>query len=212
MENKSQEPLTESRSENDSDEANEKRRNLIFSVVLIALIIVLIAAVYNTLTTSHDSVTSIICEANIEKILETSQLSTLEYTYNGIAVVNKQYFDSPKYYVAYEGIVQAGMDFSEITVSVDDQSKIITIKLPEVSILSTSPREKTLSFLFLDELYETETVFSEAYSACVMDLQTRAKSETTLFNLARENAKSAVTALISPWVSAIDKSFTVEII
>lgn len=211
MENKPQEPLTQSYSENSPDEINEKKRNWAFRIVIIALIIALMVTIINTLIKSNDSQTSIICEANLEKILETSQLSTMEYTYNGVAVVNKQYFDSPKYYVAYEGTVQVGIDFSDIAVSVDNQAKVITIKLPDVTILSTSPREQTLSFLFPDELYETETVYSEAYSACVTDLQTRAKNETTLFDLARENAKSAVTALIRPWVSSIDQSYIVEI-
>lgn len=183
-----------------------KWKKLVFVVVILLILVVLYEF------SGHREVTvNTICKANLAKILDTSQLSTIEYTYNAVVAIDKQYFDSNKYYVLYEGTVQAGIDFSKISINIDENHKIITILIPDVTIQSTNPRAETLEFLFTDNEYNTENVFAEAYNACVSDLKLRAENETALFDMARENAKSAVMALISPWVMSIDSSYTVVI-
>lgn len=45
-------------------------------------------------------------------------------------------FTSSKYIFSYDGIIKAGIDFEEIEWSVNDVTKKITVKLPEMKILS----------------------------------------------------------------------------
>ena len=74
-------------------------------------------------------------ETSLKEVLETSQLSTVEYTYNSIA--EKIEDDVVKYYVKYKGVVKAGFDFDKLDVSKDtqDENKLI-ITIPEIIITS----------------------------------------------------------------------------
>ena len=50
----------------------------------------------------------------------------------------------------------------------------------------------------------------EAYKLCKNDLRERAKNETELLINANENAKSAIEALIKPWIESVDREFQIE--
>ena len=55
-----------------------------------------------------------ISKASLEKVFEISELSTVDYSYNAVARAYEEDGVTPKYYVAYEGTVTAGIDFSKI--------------------------------------------------------------------------------------------------
>lgn len=68
-----------------------------------------------------------------------------------------------------------------------------------------------MEYIFEEEQYENETVVNEAYRMCVKDLTTRAETEVQLFDMARDNAKATVKALIEPWVKQVEE-YSIEII
>ncbi len=47
------------------------------------------------------------------------------------------------YVFSYDGVVRAGMNFSDISLDIDDTNKTITVNLPETKILSTTLDDKT---------------------------------------------------------------------
>ena len=47
-------------------------------------------------------------------------------------------FTKSKYIYSYDGIVKAGLDFSQIEVAVNDEAKIATVKLPEIKVLDVT--------------------------------------------------------------------------
>ena len=159
--------------------------------------------------TPKDGILTTVSKASLEKIIETNELATLDYTYNAIATVLDESGENEKYYVSYEGIVTAGIDPSKI--SVDEQDKNIIITLPEAEIQDTDVKIDSLDFIFTKSKYETETVSHEAHQACMDDLKQKAAKETSLLTLARENAVNSVTALLSPWINQLDEEYTVEI-
>lgn len=181
-------------------------------MILIVLIVLIIGFKPGGVFRSSQNKVSTVSKSSLEKVLETSQLTTLQYTYNAIAEVKKEFFDTIKYHVAYEGTVQAGIDFEDIDIDINEEKKLITITLPEVSIQNVIVNAESMEYIFNDDKYETETVASEAYSACVKDLQTRAEKEVQLLQMAKDNARDAVQALIEPWVKQVDEEYTIEIL
>lgn len=150
-------------------------------------------------------------ESSLQKVLEVSDLSTLDYTYNAIATVYDEESQIEKYHVAYEGNVVAGINFSKIDIEVDEDKKEITIKIPDVEIQSTGVNMGKLDFMFMESKYETETVSKEAYKASIEDLKKNAEKEKSLLIMAKENALSTVEALVKPWVEQMDNDYIVKI-
>ena len=138
----------------------------------------------------------------LQDIFEISELSTASYTYNAIASIYTEDESSIKYHVAYNGTVVAGIDFSEIKISPDEEEKKITIDLPACKIVETSVDYGSMEYIFIDKKAENETVSQEAYHACQKDLEKRAAADNHLLTMANQNTLSVVEALISPWVKA----------
>lgn len=152
-----------------------------------------------------------ISKASLEKVFEISELSTVDYSYNAVARAYEEDGATPKYYVAYEGTVTAGIDFSKIVIDIDEDTKIITITLPESEIQNTTVDFGSMDYIFENKKYETETVSQEAYELCKTDLARRAAKENDRMTLAKENAVTAVEALVDPWVQQIDGEYKVNI-
>ena len=115
------------------------------------------------------------------------------------------------YYVAYEGTVTAGIDFTKIEFEVLEEEKKVIIKIPEIDVQNIKVNMGTLEYIFTKSKYETEEVSEEAYNLCIKDLKNRMNEETMFYDIARENAISVVGAFFKPWINAIDDSYTVEI-
>lgn len=154
-----------------------------------------------------------VTESTLEAVIKKSRLYTAEYPYNGYAAL----FDEDgniKYYVAYEGTVKAGIDVTQITVKIDEDTNIITIQLPEVSVENPIVNAGTMEFIFKKEKYNTETVAEEAYRYAEKDLANRVKEDTDIRACAQESAKAAARAMIEPWVNQIEdgKTYTVRVL
>lgn len=178
----------------------------------ILAVVIICAAIILKITGSGGGEVETISKASLEKVIEISDLSTLDYTYNAITSVPTEDNKKIKYYVSYKGTVTVGIDFSKINISEDTDKKLINIKLPEPEIQTVSVDMGSLDFIFNDDKYETETVTQEAYKACVSDLTESAENEPTLQSMAKYNSIAAIKALITPWVNQIAKAYTVEVI
>lgn len=179
----------------------------ILGVIIIGAAVVILPKV---LKPDGGKVTTI-TESTLEKVLEISDLSTLDYTYNSITNVMDEDGETVKYHVAYEGVVTAGIDFEQVDISVDEVMKKIVVTIPETEIQNIDINMSTMEFMFEKNKYETETVSQEAYKACCEDLERKATEESELLSMAKDNAVDAVTALIIPWVEQIDEEYTVEV-
>lgn len=151
-----------------------------------------------------------VAESTLEKVCEICELPTVEYTYNAVAeAVNEK--GEVKYYVAYEGKVTAGIDFSKIEFEVLDseESKKVLIKLPEVTVQDPIVNMGTMDFIFLKDTYETETISQEAFKLCQEDLSNRIKDEDALLELAAENVRRDVRCLYEPWINQLYPEFSI---
>ena len=62
-----------------------------------------------------------------------------------------------------------------------------------------------------NEKANTETVSEEAYKKCIEDVTSESNSEDAIYELAEQNARNIVEALISPFVEQLDSEYRLEI-
>lgn len=194
---------------------NRLVRRIFFYLILAIVVLLVLRGISAKLHLPHifenkEGTVTTISKTSLQEMLEESKLSTLEYVYNSIAAVYDEDGEI-KYHVAYEGTVTMGIDFSKIDVNSDDGKKEIVITLPEVEIQDVNVQIETMEYIFKKEKYETENVSQEAYKVCTADLKEKAGQTHSLFNVARENTKDAVSALIEPWKKQVDAEYTVEV-
>lgn len=152
-----------------------------------------------------------ITESSIKDVFEINELQTVDYIYNAIARAYDSDGKTLKYYVTYNGKITAGIDFSSVDINIIEEQKIIKISVPDVTIQDTVVDAGTLEFIFEKKKYNKESIYQEAYGICQSDLDKKASTEPKLLNMARDNAKQVIEALITPWVEQIDSDYTVTI-
>lgn len=181
----------------------------IIGTVVIAILIVVFLL---SCATSKEGKKEIITKSTLEKIINVSELSTFEAVYNGIAdVVNKENPEKIDYHVYYEARVKAGIDFEQVKIEVDNDAKKIIVTLPEIEITDTNVDIASLEYIFENENANTETVSQEAYKASIEDVKNESSKEAAIYELAEQNAKNIVEALINPFVEQVDSEYQVEI-
>lgn len=81
-----------------------KKKKMLLGCILVLLVVVLVVFGVVQIKRLNEEKVHTISKASLEKMLEISDLSTLEFTYNAIANVNDE-DGKPKYHVAYKGKV-----------------------------------------------------------------------------------------------------------
>lgn len=204
--------------ENNNDKVEKVKREkkcpeFIKKIILFIIIIALIVLTISFIRVHNENRLTITTKSSLEKIIEINKLSTIEYTYNAIVARYKDdevKDDNVEYYVAYNGKVTAGIDFNEVNIDVNYKEKKIYITLPNVEIHEINVDMGTLDYIYEKNTSEKDSISQEAYKLCKNDLRERAKNETELLVNANENAKSAIEALIKPWIESVDKEFQIE--
>lgn len=186
-----------------------KVKYIIGIAIMLAVVIIVLLAVSMS---SKKSEPEIISKSTLEDIINVSDLSTFEAVYNGIAKVTDE--DNPEkvnYYVSYDAKVKAGVDFEKVDITVNTDEKIITVMLPEIKITDVNVDITSLDYIFENEKANTETVSEEAYKKCIEDVTSESNSEDAIYELAEQNARNIVEALISPFVEQLDSEYRLEI-
>ena len=154
----------------------------------------------------------VITTSTLEKIINVSELSTFTSVYNGIAqVMSDKNPEETDYYVSYDAIVYAGIDFKDIVVSVDSESKTINIDIPEVSITETKVDISSLDFIFYNNKVNQSSITQEAFAACENDVREESGQQPAILELAQQNAKNVVTALTMPIIEQLDSEYTLVV-
>lgn len=182
---------------------------IIGAVAILLLVIVLVVVVVNL---GKEDKKEIISSATLKEIIEISELSTFEAVYNGVAqVMNEKKEDEIDYYVSYEATVKAGIDFEQIEIRVDNEKKEIVVILPEIQIGDPNVDIASLDFIFLNNKANDETVAQEAYKVCQSDVVNECSQEDAIYELAEQNAKNVIEALVKPFVNQVDDEYVLVI-
>ena len=195
---------------------NDKTKKIHISIGMTGIIAIVILALLGIFlfsgNFSKEKKKEIITKSTIEKIINVSELSTFEAVYNGITeVMNETDPEMIDYYVYYESKVKAGIDFEKVKVNIDDNEKKISIIIPEIKINDINVDITSLDYMFENEKANTENVSQQAYKAAIEDATNESSSEDAIYELAEQNAKNIVEALVSPFVKQLDAEYKLEI-
>ena len=192
--------------------------NFLFKPKLLVIaavgILVAIAAVAVLLQTSgrEEPQPQVFNKSTLERIINVSELSTFTAVYNGIArVANEKKPEKIDYYVSYEATVNAGIDFQKVEISMDEEQKTITLKVPEAHITNQSVEMSSLDFIFLNQKADKSGVTEAAYKACEEDVRQESEQQTAICELAKQNAENVLKALTKPIVDQLGDGYQLVI-
>ena len=183
-------------------------------VIAAVVILVAIAAVAVLLQTSgrEEPQPQVFNKSTLERIINVSELSTFTAVYNGIArVANEKKPEKIDYYVSYEATVNAGIDFQKVEISMDEEQKTITLKVPEAHITNQSVEMSSLEFIFLNKKADKPGVTEVAYKACEEDVRQESEQQTAICELAKQNAENVLKALTKPVVDQLGDGYQLVI-
>lgn len=186
------------------------------AIVLILIIVVIICVeffVFPMYEKHFGSKTTVVNQATLTDVINTSQISTYQTTYNGIAEksVKQNKKLEIKYLVNYKATVTAGIDMKKIKIDSIENNEIV-IKLPSIEIDEPSVDIQTLDYIFYDNSYNKETITAEAYKLSNQDARKETKNNKAIKKLALDNLKRLIKALINPLLEEDGKDYTYKFI
>lgn len=196
-----------------------KQKIMIGVGIVVAVVVFAVLCIIGTLHITKYRIGSkphanmvVINTSTLQEILDVNQISTFQAVYNGIAaVMSEKKPDQVSYYVSYDAKVSAGIDMKKIGIEVDEEKKIINIRIPEVTLEEPKVDYGSLQFIFVDKSAETSTVSLTAYNKCIDDVTEEIKDESAIRELAKQNAINTVKALIEPFVKQLDSDYVLVI-
>ena len=153
--------------------------------------------------------TTIITKSTLTDVIKTSQISTYQMTYNGVAKKVKKGEKKAVYLVNYEANIKAGVDMRKIEIMSIEDNKI-SIKLPAIEIEEPNVDMQKLDYIFYDKSEDKEGVTNEAYKLAVNDAKTETKNNKAIKKLAEDNLKRLLKALIDPLIEENGNKYTYD--
>ena len=93
----------------------------------------------------------------------------------------------------------------------NNDTKTIHVTLPEIIITEVDVDEKSLDYMFVKDSLNEAGISGEAYNLCIADVKEESERESTLYELAKENAVKTVKALLVPLIEQMDSEYAVEV-
>ena len=181
---------------------------------LLVLAIVVLVVVFIVVPTAQNDKkqAEIVTVSTLQEIINVSELSTFTAVYNGIAqVMNADDPELVDYYVSYEAKVNAGIDFEDIDVDVDEDTFTVHITVPPVTLTDVNVDISSLDFIFYNEKANTSTVTEEAFKACEADVEKESQEQEAIYELAEQNAKNVLTALVRPIIDQSETEYSLVV-
>ena len=186
-----------------------KRKAIVIGIVLILIIIACCSC--SKTGNSKDKV-SVLTTMTLQKIIEINQLSTVQSIYNGISECkNDQNTEKVDYYVSYEAIVKAGFDFKDIKITINDELKEVCVVIPEIEITETAVDITSLDYMFINEKADTSSISEEAYKLAISDVKNEVDKVKEIKEIAQQNAKNFIQALLSPFIEENQPDYKLNI-
>lgn len=157
--------------------------------------------------------------STVEKITKpASDLITSKYIYKDADTYEnyKKLFDkrvpftTDKVVFTYEGTVSVGIDLSEVKYEIDNENKIISIKLPEIKIKANEIDESSFEYPFeSDSVFNTTGMsdYTELLATLKEEKEKEVKGDTEFMERARYNTEN----VLKEFLTAADatKDYTV---
>ena len=190
--------------------------NYVASFLLIVLAIIILF--FSEIEAGEESNTAEFSDVN--KICE---LATLRCYYHDVAEYEKQpdglfkyglfQYGYKKFWLEYDGIVEVGIDVSQVQVEQPDENGVVRIYVPDAQILNIGADETSMS----DPIAETGVLTSisaeekaQAFSEAQSMMRTNAESDSSILGQAKNNAKELLKRYVLNVGEQIGQTYTVE--
>lgn len=158
---------------------------------------------------------------DFSSIKSVCELSTLKCYYHNVATYEKnthgllKVFGSgyKKIWIEYSGIVNLGIDINKVDISEPDTNNVITIKIPDAEVQSTSLDKSTLSEPLTDKSVFTKITTeekTEALSSAQQNMKETAQKDTSLLAQAKEHAKLILQGYINNLGEEFNEEYTIK--
>ena len=158
---------------------------------------------------------------DFSSIKSVCELSTLKCYYHNVATFEKnahgllKVFGSgyKKIWIEYSGIVNLGIDINKVDISEPDTNNVITIKIPDAEVQSTSLDKSTLSEPLTDKGVFTKITTeekTEALSSAQQNMKETAQKDTSLLAQAKEHAKLILQGYINNLGEEFNEEYTIK--
>ena len=158
---------------------------------------------------------------DFSSIKSVCELSTLKCYYHNVATYEKnahgllKVFGSgyKKIWIEYSGIVNLGIDINKEDISEPDTNNVITIKIPDAEVQSTSLDKSTLSEPLTDKGVFTKITTeekTEALSSAQQNMKETAQKDTSLLAQAKEHAKLILQGYINNLGEEFNEEYTIK--
>ena len=199
-------PLLHREKQTEEEKTSRPRRRWRFRLWPIVLFLVLMAGsfIMGAVLTHQESEPVITADLLGQQLRDIQELSTVEYHYTNMGRFENQKdfygwkvpFTTKSFIVAYDGVIKAGVDLSEMKIEVS--GKTITVTMPEAKVLSHEMDEESL------EVYdETHNIFNpieiEDYTQFTTDQKESIEAraiDNGLLTSAAQRAENTVRGLI----------------
>lgn len=189
-------------------------KNKIFLLILIIIIIILVI-IFLRQNKKEDIKISV--KSSLDRIVEKSDLETVNITYNVIAKkceddincnLKSNNIDDFKYVVSCKGTITAGIDFSKIKIEIDEKNKRLIVKMPEATIKG-EPSIGPIEFLDAKDIPADE--YPNARELCQATIKSKSSDDGKLLPAAKEQARAVLEEFYKQWIRAYDSKYTVEV-
>lgn len=176
-------------------------------ITLILALVVLVLAIFLVLRFSGDGAFRAQSKTTAFDLRDIGELATQGGFFTVVNVIDDARmlwkwtipFTSSKYIFSYDGVIKAGIDFSEIQWEADELSKTVTVQLPQPKILDKLLKEDSLKIYDERQSIFTPLTLSDIQASrqeMLAELEKTA-TENGLLDEAEENAKILVKGFLS---------------
>ena len=113
--------------------------------------------------------------------------------------------------LSYKATVDAGIDLDQVNITMNEETKTVTVKIPEVRITDSTVDIKTMDFIFYNDKSNTSSITQEAYAACEADVDEETEKHDAILALAHQNAVNVIKALVSPFIEQAGPDYTLVV-
>lgn len=172
-----------------------KKKILLKAPIILGVALIIIFGITRVTGVLDKGTAKTITSSTLTDAIDISELSTAQFTYNGIAEMFKdEEKKKVQCHIKYNAKVKAGIDMKKVEFHIDKEDKTVKPILPDLKITSNITDETTLSFIPSDTSVELKDVLV----ICEEDAKNEALKSQELFASAEENLKSIIEGLLYP--------------
>ena len=188
------------------------------SFILVVIMCLALAACSNS--RPDDSVKEIAPQASQMKSI--CELATMKCYYHNVAKAETEASGIfakwlktgyKKIWTEYSGIIEYGIDISQVTVSEPDKNGVVTVTMPDAQVLNVDVDEDSLGTPLTDTGFLTSVTTEEkttTLAGAQEAMEQQAKENTEMLSQAKARAKTLIEEYIKNVGESIGEEYTVE--